>query len=95
MVGAPVPDVSVLMIPSYVSSPAILQAAMATGQTDQTGAYTSHLVAPGKYYVIATESLINATPECIDRIWRARTKFAETTVAPNGTAQVTLTPVVL
>jgi hypothetical protein len=93
--GAPVPDISVLMIPSDVSSPAMLQAAMATGQTDQTGVYTSHLLAPGKYYVIATESLINATPECIDRIWRARTKFTETTVAPSGTAQVSLAPVTL
>jgi len=88
--GAPVPDVSVLIIPSDVSSPAILQAAMATGQTDQTGVYTSHLLAPGKYYVVATESLINSTPECIDRIWRDRTMYKETTVAPNGTAQVSL-----
>jgi len=88
--GAGVPDVSVLIIPSDVSSPAILQAAMATGQTDQTGVYTSHLLAPGKYYVVATESLINPTPECIDRIWRDRTMYKETTVAPNGTAQVIL-----
>jgi Carboxypeptidase regulatory-like domain len=88
--GAPVPDVSVLIIPSDVSSPAILQAAMATGQTDQTGVYISHLLAPGKYYVVATESLINSTPECIDRIWRDRTMYKETTVAPNGTAQVSL-----
>jgi len=93
--GAPVPDVSVLMIPSDVSSPAMLQAAMAAGQTDQTGVSTSHVLAPGKYYVIATESLINATPECIDRIWRALTKFTETTVAPDGTAQVSLAPVTL
>ena len=88
--GAPVPDVSVLIIPSDVSSPAMLQAAMSTGQTDQTGQYTSHLLAPGKYYVVATESLINPTPDCIDRIWRDRTMYKETTVAPNGTAQVSL-----
>jgi hypothetical protein len=92
--GAPLPDVSVLMIPADVSSPAMVQAAMSVGATDQTGLYTSHTIAPGKYYVVATESLIDPTAECIERIWRARTRFTETTVAPSGATQVSLSPVV-
>ncbi|HJZ83100.1 MAG TPA: hypothetical protein VKD91_22220, partial [Pyrinomonadaceae bacterium] len=35
--GQPLPDISVLMIPADVSSPAMVQAAMAAGATDQAG----------------------------------------------------------
>jgi protocatechuate 3,4-dioxygenase beta subunit len=93
--GAPVSDIHVLLIPADAASPAVLQAAMVVGATDQQGLYTSATVAPGRYYVVATNDRIDPTPECIDRVWRARGKFTEMTVAPNAVAQVTLSPVVL
>ena len=93
--GAPVSDIQVLVIPAEVASPAILQAAMVTGATDQQGQYTSHTIAPGKYYVAATADRVDATPESIDLLWSARNRFQEVTVPPSGAVQVNLTPVTL
>jgi hypothetical protein len=93
--GAPVRDIPVLLLPVDAATPAVVQAAMVTGATDQQGQYTSQTIAPGKYYVVATDSRIDATPECIDRLWRSRNKFTETSIAPNAATQLTLTPVTL
>ena len=63
------------------------------GQTNQLGQYTSHPLAPGKYYVAATEESFDATPDSIGRLWRARNRFQEVDLAPNVSAQVQLEPV--
>lgn len=90
--GNPLPDMRVILMPAEVSSPGMLQAALVTGQTDQTGQYRSRPIKPGKYLVIATDGRIDATPESIDNLWRSRNRFQEVELAPGGTAQVTLTP---
>jgi hypothetical protein len=93
--GVPLADMAVLILPTEAASPAALQATMAIGSTDQQGQYTSHPLAPGKYYVMATEDRVNATPESIDRLWSARNRFQETVAPPNGNVQLTLEPVAI
>lgn len=91
--GLPVPAINILTFPAEVSSEAMLQATLSVGQTDQLGQYTSHTFPPGKYYSAATEDAFDATPDSIGRLWRARNRFQEVELAPNGSAQLQLEPV--
>lgn len=91
--GNPAADMQVLVLPREISSEAMLQATLVTGVTDQTGSYHSHTLAPGKYYVVATNETFDATPESIGRLWRFRNHFQEVELTPNGSAQLTLQPV--
>jgi protocatechuate 3,4-dioxygenase beta subunit len=90
--GNNVPAIAVLVMPADVSSEAILQRFLVTGETDQSGQYTSHTLPPGKYYVAAISEPFNASTESIDRLWRARLQFKEVELAPSGSAQVSLVP---
>jgi hypothetical protein len=90
--GNPVPAIAVLLMPADVRSEAILQRFLVTGETDQSGQYTSHTLPPGKYYVAAISEPFNATTESIDRLWRSRIRFKEVELAPSGSAQVSLEP---
>jgi hypothetical protein len=91
--GNALPDLRVVILPASISSEAMLQAALVQGQTNQLGQYQSPALRPGKYLVLATDDRIDATPECIDNLWRSRTHFQEVDVAPGGTQQMTLLPV--
>jgi hypothetical protein len=93
--GNPLPDVKVLVAPASITSEAMLQAALVTGQTDQSGQYKSHSLRPGKYLVLATSDRVEPTTESIDRFWRSRNRFQEVELAPGGSAEVKLTPVSL
>ena len=76
---------------STISSEAML-AALVIGQTGQAGQYTSHTLAPGKYYVVASGDSFDATPDSIGRLWRSRNRFKEVELEPRGRAQVSLEP---
>jgi hypothetical protein len=90
--GNPLPDIHVIVFPAEVSSPAMLQAALTSGDTDQTGSYSSQPLRPGKYLVVATTGRIDATPESIDHLWRSRDRFQEAELPPNGSVQLSLAP---
>ncbi len=91
--GNPQPDMQVLVLPKEITSEADLQATLVTGVTDQLGTYRSHTLAPGKYYVVATNEIFDATPESIGRLWRARNHFQEVELTSKGSAQLSLQPV--
>jgi hypothetical protein len=93
--GNPGSDMRVLVLPKEISSEAMLQAALVTGVTDQHGNYQSHTLRPGKYYVVATNELFDATPESIGRLWRFRNHFQEVEVPPSGAARAKLEPVTI
>lgn len=88
------PGAQILILPATATNEALLAAAMVSGQADNTGSYTSRSLAPGKYRLLATDGLIDRTPECIARILRARTHAQDVEISPNATAAVTLTQVV-
>jgi len=90
--GNPVPAMPVLVMPAEVASEAIVQSSLVIGETDQTGQYTSHTLAPGKYFVAAIADPVNATTDSIDRLWRARRQFQAIDLAPGSSLPVTLMP---
>ena len=90
--GNPVPDCSVVMVPASAANEAILSAAFTTGKTNTQGTWTSSMLAPGKYYVLATNDGIDKSVETVAMLWAARTRGQEVDLSPNGTANVTLTP---
>jgi hypothetical protein len=69
-----------------------LAARILRGTTDQNGQYTSGTLAPGKYYVVATEDALDYTPESIDKLWMSHTRYQAIDLAPHGSAQVNLRP---
>ena len=88
--GQPIPDTSLVIFPADVASPALLADSLTRASTDQNGAYTSGRLAPGKYTVIATDSIVDFSADCIDKLWAARSKAEPIELAPNGSASVTL-----
>ena len=88
--GNPVPDCSIVLIPGSAGNEAILAASLTTGKTGLRGTWTSAPLAPGKYYVLATNDPIDQSPETIAKLWRARTAAQEIEVTPNGAATVIL-----
>jgi len=88
--GNAIPDARVLVIPGDAVSEGVMAARLVEGRTDQTGSYTSQTLEPGKYLVAACDETVNASAESIDKVWHARNRFQEVTVAPNGQTQVNL-----
>jgi hypothetical protein len=88
--GHPIPDTSLVIFPADVASPALLADSLIRASSDQNGAYASGRLAPGKYTVIATDSRVDFSADCIDKLWAARSKAEPIELAPNGTASVTL-----
>jgi hypothetical protein len=89
--GNPIPDSYVLIAAADAYSEAELVSALVSGQTDQNGLYSSHTLAPGKYYLLASSTQIEPTPESIGALSRARTsKAKEVEISASGTVQVTL-----
>ena len=91
--GNPAADAYVVVIPASSSSEAMLAAAMLSGQTDQTGAWSSAVLPPGKYFVIASQLPVDKSPECIGKLQRSRNKAEEVEISPRSAVQVTLAPI--
>ncbi len=90
--GTPLPNVNVVFIPENALNPADLPEAISTTLTDQRGAYQSATLSPGRYRVVATRSAIRPTPECMEKLWRARTAAQEVEVQPGSAAVAKLIP---
>ncbi len=90
--GNPVADSRVIVMPASVQTEAVLADAMIQGQTDQNGMWTSNRIAPGKYYVLASETPVDKSPESIGKLWRTKLQAKEIEVGPKATVEVTLSP---
>lgn len=90
--GNPVANMTVIAIPAGTPSEGVLAARITSGQTDQTGQYTSGTLAPGKYFVVATEDSYDMTPESIGKLWQSHTRYQEVDLGASGQAQVILQP---
>jgi Carboxypeptidase regulatory-like domain len=93
--GNPAQDIRIVAFPADITSEGMLAAAMVYGQTDQTGAWTSQPLAPGRYYVGAIDASVDYSVELIARLWRSRSRFTEVDLAPNGAPELPLQPVLL
>jgi hypothetical protein len=90
--GNAAPHVNVVIFPAGVPSEAALAERMVIGEADQNGNYSYGVLAPGKYFVLATTTTVDRTVESIGKLWGARTKAKDVELAPNASAQVTLEP---
>jgi hypothetical protein len=88
--GNPIADTLVIVIPAGTPNEGVLAAQIISGQTDQTGHYTTRTLAPGKYYVVATEDSYDMTPESIGKLWQSHARYQEVDLNPLAAAQVTL-----
>jgi hypothetical protein len=93
--GNPVADCTMAILPATADNEAVFAAALKTGKTSQNGTWSSPTLAPGKYFVLATRETIDRSPEAIGKLWKARNRGEEVTLAPNGKASVALTPKLL
>ncbi|MDQ2774471.1 MAG: carboxypeptidase-like regulatory domain-containing protein, partial [Acidobacteriota bacterium] len=89
----PVPDCRIVLLPENASTEAEVADSLLQGQTDQNGGYSSGSIAPGKYYVLATNGSIDRTPETIAKLMQMRTHMQEADLQPNGSMQLTLVPI--
>jgi len=88
-----VADPIVIVAPADVRSEAEWGTIMTGGYADQNGVWTSGLLAPGKYLVMATLSSADYGRDSVVRLWRLRSKMKEVDIAPGATASVTLAPI--
>lgn len=88
--GNPIADACVVLFPADAASEGALAATMVTGQTDQLGQYQSKTLAPGAYYVLASEEGFDLSVASIDELWRSRTQLRKVDLAANGSAHVDL-----
>lgn len=88
----PVSGTTVIVMPEGTPSEAELAALITSGQTDQAGQYKSGFLAPGKYYVVATEDSYDMTPESIGKLWQSHNRFKEVDLPAGGSVQVDLQP---
>ena len=90
--GNPTADCTVVVMPATAPSEAVFAAMLITGKTDQSGAWSTATLAPGKYFALASNDTIDRSPEMISKLWKGRNRAEEVEIAPNGKASVTLTP---
>lgn len=90
--GNPVSDCFVILMPANALSEAALADEMIVGQTDQSGAYSSNALAPGKYYALVSPRSINKSPEDVSKLLQARSHAQEIEIGAGATVSVTLAP---
>ncbi len=93
--GLAAQDMHTVAFPADITSEGMLAAAMVYGQTDQTGAWTSQTLPPGRYYVGGIDVSVDHSMEFIARLWRSRSRFTEVELGVKGKAQVPLQPILL
>jgi hypothetical protein len=90
--GNPVADCTVAVLPATADNEAVFAALVRNGKTNQSGAWTSPTLAPGKYFVLATSETVDRSPETTGKLWKARNRGEEVEIAPNSNASATLAP---
>jgi hypothetical protein len=90
--GNPVAECFVILMPADALSEAALADEIITGQTDQSGAYSSNALAPGKYCALVSSRSINKSPEDVSKLLQARSHAQEIEIGAGATVSVTLAP---
>jgi hypothetical protein len=88
--GNPASDCMVYAIPAKATSEAELSSRVNGSVVGRDGSWRSGSVEPGKYLVIATSLQVDATPETIRRLMRARPLMTEVELPPGGKIELTL-----
>ena len=92
--GNAVPDCFIAVMPASADSEAEMTAAVDFEVSDQNGTWSTHRMAPGKYYVVASQFPFDLSPEGAARLWHARMSAHEVDLDPGAAEQVIVTPMV-
>jgi hypothetical protein len=85
--STPADNAYIIVFPADAITEADIAASYTGGIADQSGAWKSGVIAPGSYYVIATPSAPDRSPEAIGRLVRARAQSDPVVVPPGGTGK--------
>jgi protocatechuate 3,4-dioxygenase beta subunit len=88
--GNPIADARIYLFPVEADTEGTIAARLVNGQTDQTGNFTTRTIAPGKYYVLATDEEYDATVPRAHKLWLSRTNLKVVELTPSGSSQVNL-----
>jgi hypothetical protein len=83
-------DTWVVAMPAGVANEVEVADSMVSGRADAAGVWTSPLLAPGKYLVLASPAPVDRSVESVDRVFRARGRAKEIELAARGRASVDL-----
>jgi hypothetical protein len=89
--GKPLADHFVMLLPATSITEAAVAETVVSGQTDQNGAWTSPMVAPGKYYAFASPTPFDRSPETVTAILRGRQKAKDLQLASSDHQTIELT----
>ena len=87
--NTPLADVPVTIFPVDAVTEADIAVTYVTAHTDQTGAWKSAALAPGKYYVMATTTDPDRSPEFIGKLLAMRTQIDPVEIGAGATVSVT------
>ena len=90
--GNPTPDCFIAVIAASADTEAEMSSMVDFEITDQNGAWSTHRLAPGKYYVVASQHRFDLSPEGAARLWHSRMSAHEVDLGPGATEQVTVEP---
>jgi hypothetical protein len=84
---------NVAIIPQLALPDAELSNQIVFGMTDDAGRFTSAMLAPGRYHVIAGTTATGSAPDFVTAWLGARSEATEVEVNPGGNVAVALHPV--
>lgn len=79
-------NASIAVIPENQAADAVVGVIL--GRCDNGGGYIATALAPGRYYVLATQESLPYTPESLARIWSVRGEAEKVQLAANGIVMV-------
>jgi hypothetical protein len=86
--GAPIPDATVVVVPSDAADARSVAAKVLIGRADQRGVWMSATLMPGKYRVFGTTAVMNESPQSIEKILRPPAEVQEVEVKSGVRTQV-------
>ena len=68
---------------------------MISGTTAYDGSYASKTLAPGRYYVLATNDHLDLTEDNMAKLLKLRIRGQEVELGSKATVQITVTPIAI
>ncbi len=95
--GNPVAEAYIAVFPASPESQSALALSLRTGKTNSRGAWISDYLPPGRYAVLATDTLIepsteNFSFETVEKLWLARSQAQIVELMPGATEVANLVP---
>ena len=91
--GKPVSGCYVTVVRAGAHSEADLSVDFLSGRTNETGAYVSGTMKPGKYLVLATDTQFNTSAGSLGALSSVLARAKQVEISPKAAVQVTLEPV--